>query len=213
MVNPCLAKASAAATDWPPVRAMMPMRSPVEGAMYRRPFSTSTISSRLLTLIAPACRTRDSQTVFSVAREAVCEETARAPSAVCPPFQMTTGLRLHTSLRTSKKRRPSLTPSTYMPTILVSGVLAEVFKVVRDVEDDGVAQAYELADLHAVRAPEQAEVHALGAALADEAYWPGLAGVLLGGEADATAGDEQAHAVGPDQHEVSLAGHLGELVL
>ena len=62
------------------------------------------------------------------------------------------------------------------------GVLAEVFEVVRDVEDDGVAQAHELADLHPVRAPEQAEVHALGAALADEAYGPGLAGVLLGRE-------------------------------
>ena len=93
------------------------------------------------------------------------------------------------------------------------GVLAEVFEVVRDVEDDGIAQAHELADLHAVRPPEQAEVHALGAALAYEADGSCLAGVLLGGEADATAGDEQAHAVGPDQHKVSLAGHLGELVL
>ena len=44
--------------------------------------------------MAPACRTRDSQTVFSVAREAVWEETARAPSAVWPPFQMTTGFAL-----------------------------------------------------------------------------------------------------------------------
>ena len=93
------------------------------------------------------------------------------------------------------------------------GVLAEVFEVVGDIEDDGVAEADQLADLHPVGATQQAEIHALGAALADETHGPRLSGVLLGGEADAPAGDEEAHAVGPDQHEVGVPGHLLHLVL
>ena len=107
--------------------------------------------------------------VFSVAREAVWEETARAPSAVWPALPDDDGLSLAYVLENFEEASAVLDALHIHADHLGLGVLAEVFEVVRDVEDDGVAQAHQLADLDAVRPPEQAEVHALGAALADEA--------------------------------------------
>ena len=78
-------------------------------------------SSILDTGTARHCRTAASQTASGMAIEPVCEPMARAPSLLRPPFQITTGFFEAASFRTLKKRRPSLTPSTYIPMTLICG--------------------------------------------------------------------------------------------
>jgi hypothetical protein len=54
----------------------------------------------------------------------VCDNVARAPASVTPPFQMTTGWRSAACRTLSKKRRPSRTPSIYIPIARVAGSAA-----------------------------------------------------------------------------------------
>ena len=123
-------------TDWPPVWASRAMPLPVGRFALSSSFITSMVSSRLFVVMAPHWRIIPSQTAWGAASEPVCDIVARAPASVWPPFQTMTGLRLQASRSVSKKRRPSFTPSTYMPMTSVSSSSIEVLEVVGDVEDD-----------------------------------------------------------------------------
>ena len=82
---------------------------------------TSITSSPLVAGIAPVCLIIASQVAEAVASEPVCERVARCPAEVCPPFQITTGLLGVVSRSALKKRRPSFSPSRYIPITSVSG--------------------------------------------------------------------------------------------
>ena len=112
--SPALLKASDIDTDCPPEPPVSPMPSPVNGANVVSALSMSTVSSIESARMAPACLITTSQVSMDSAIAPVCDDVARLPSAVCPPFQMTTGLTWQVSFSSRKKRRPSRTLSTYM---------------------------------------------------------------------------------------------------
>ena len=122
--RPAFSKASVMTTEGPPVMAISPTPVPVVGLAKRSSFMTSSISSKVSAGMAPACRTIASQIAVGTARDPVCEEIARRPASLFPPFQMTTGFWGVTWRSREKKRRPSRTPSRYMPMRRVSSSMA-----------------------------------------------------------------------------------------
>ena len=90
---------------------MTATRRPLGSGRWWNATAQSTTSATLVTSMMPVCRNIARQTAADPARAPVCEAAALAPCALMPPFQRTMGLRRPTSRATSKKRRPSLTPS------------------------------------------------------------------------------------------------------
>ena len=89
-----MANVSVITTDWPPVIATRPMPLAADRfgrARASRPHPASRRGP--LTLTAPLCRTIEVHTAAGVAKDPVCENVARAPASVMPPFHTTIGWR------------------------------------------------------------------------------------------------------------------------
>ena len=98
---------------------MTATRGPFGSGRYWNATAQSTTSATLVTLTMPVCLNMAFHTLADPASAPVCEAAARAPCSLRPPFHRMTGFRRATSRATSKKRRPSLTPSMYATIVLV----------------------------------------------------------------------------------------------
>src|SRR4030042_5435727 len=75
----------------PPLVTIATLR-PVGTGWLERRVATLKSSSRVLTLMMPACWKRASDAICGVARAPVCDEAARDPAVLLPPLTATMGL-------------------------------------------------------------------------------------------------------------------------
>ncbi len=117
---PYSSAASVAATQPMPVMENTPMRFPRGRGSFSKADKVSKNASGLCVRTRPVLRQTASNTASDPASEPVCDATAAAPASLRPAFITTTGFFLLAFSAALMKRRPSITPSRYMPTVRVT---------------------------------------------------------------------------------------------
>ena len=127
-LRPSLSAASVIVTLPPPAPPTIATFGPLGRDNFSRADMVQMRSSFVFTEIMPVCLHSASHISREPAIEAVCELTAREPPSVRPPFHKTSGFLGLISFAISKRARPSLAPSRYMPMISVSSSSARYRK-------------------------------------------------------------------------------------
>jgi len=173
----------------------------------------STDSSRLSALTAPVCRITASQIAWEEASEAVCDRVARAPASVRPPFQMTTGFFSAASRSTRKKRRPSRTPSTYMPIASVSASAAKYSRQSEASSTTALPILITLLILSPLVAASREKLIPCVPLCEMKPMLPPSHCRLFRGKSDAGAGVVDAHTVGANDEQVVFDRRVGDRFL
>ena len=118
---PYSSAASVAATQPMPVMENAPMRFPRGKGSVSKADNVSKKASGLCVRTRPVLRQTALNTASDPASDPVCEAMAAAPASLLPAFMTTTGFLLEALSAALMKRRPSITPSRYMPMVKVAG--------------------------------------------------------------------------------------------